>query len=143
MIQRKKPDVDIILDVLEACLAAYQHSTFIQSLHRQYLERGGLSKKQLQGLHAKASKLESIPAGRLATLEAQILKMPNRYKSEAPPPTPLYAKDEKTGKLIDEILSRYPQHKRVLYFLAKYDNHESLTPAEITELEKFHKLLVK
>jgi hypothetical protein len=139
---RKRPDVDVIMDVLDAALAVNPNSAFLQSLRQQYIERGGLSKKQLQGLHAKASKVTSIPANKLATLEAEILKRPNRYKSEKPAIAPLYSKDEKTGKLIADILNKYPQHKRVLFFKTKYENNEVLSSTEIAELEKFHRLLI-
>lgn len=138
---RKKPDVDIIKDLLELTLVAYPASEFIKSLAFQYEERGGLSKKQLEGLYKKASKVEMIPANKLATLEAMILKRPTRYKSALPENTPLYTKDIRTGELITAILEKYPQHKRVLFFKTKYENNEILSPAEITELERFHKLL--
>lgn len=138
---RIKPDVDIVFDLLKAVAAAQPSSTFVQSLLVQYQERGGLSKKQLQGLHGKASKISSIPPHKLATLEAIILKKPTRYRSELPKAEPLYEKDEETGRMIDAILSRYPQHKRVLYFKAKYDNNEVLSAVEATELQKFNKLL--
>src|SRR6187455_2961522 len=111
---RKKPDVDIINDVLKASREAYPNSSFVKSLSFQYEERGGLSKKQLEGLYKKASKINTIPANKLATLEAVILKRPTRYKSALPENTPLYTKNPTTGKLIDSILERYPQHKRVL-----------------------------
>ena len=140
---RKKPDVDIIKDLLEMVLVAYPDSVFIKSLSFQYEERGGLSKKQLEGLYKKAGKVTAIPVSKLATLEAVILKRPTRYKSALPENTPLYTKDTTTGKLINAILDKYPQHKRVLFFKAKYDNNELLSPPEITELEKFHKLLLK
>ena len=140
--QRKKPDVDVIKDVLNAALAAFPGSTFIQSLAHQYEERGGLSKKQLEGLFKKASSVKSIPVSKLATLEAEILKRPTRYKSTLPPPSPLYIKDERTGKLIHDVLKKFPEHKRVLFFKVKYDNNESLSAAEISEIEKFHKLLL-
>ena len=139
--QRKKPDVDVINDILKATLLAYPNSTFIQSLSLQYQERGGLSKKQLEGLYRKALKIESLPSSWLATLEAEILKRPTRYKSAPPPPKPLYAKDENIGKTITAILEKYPQHKRVLFLKSKYDNNEQLTPTEISELEKFNKLV--
>lgn len=138
---RKKIDVDVISDVLKAVLEAYPASTFVQSISRQYQERGGLSKKQLEGLYGKAQKVSSIAPGKLATLEAEILKRPTRYKSTLPPPTPLYTKDEQVGQMIKDILAKYPQHKRVVYFKSKYENNESLTATEITELEKFNKLL--
>lgn len=139
--QRKKIDVDVIMDILEATLAAYPDSSFVKSLTFQYRERGGLSKKQLQGLHGKASKIKSIPAHKLATLEAVILKKPMKYKSDLPVNTPLYTKDETAGKLIETILAKYPQHKRVLFLKAKYDNNETITHIEVAELEKFNKLL--
>lgn len=139
--QRKKPDVDIIKDLLELTLVAYPASTFIKSLAFQYEERGGLSKKQLEGLYKKAEKVDTIPASKLATLEAVILKRPTRYKSALPENTPLYTKDQRIGELIESILEKYPQHKRVLFFKTKYENNETLSGSEITELERFHKLL--
>jgi hypothetical protein len=141
MMHRKNPDVDIIMDVLQAAHTAYPDSVFIKSLLNQYQERGGLSKKQLEGLYHKAVKVRSIPPNKLATLEAEILKRPNRYKSTLPENSPLYKKDEEIGQLIDAILQKYPQHKRVLFLKTKYDNHETLTSSEITDLKKFHSLL--
>jgi hypothetical protein len=138
---RKKPDVDIILDVLKATLEAYPNSVFVQSLTHQYEERGGLSKKQLEGLFKKASKVTTMPVNKLATLEAEILKRPNRYKSAPPPPTPLYKKDDRVEQMIHAILEKYPQHKRVVFFKSKFENHETLSPSEITELEKFSRIL--
>lgn len=139
--QRKKPDVDVINEILQSTLIAQPASTFVQSLLYQYQERGGLSKKQLQGLYSKASKIHTMPASKLATLEAVILKMPTRYKSALPETTPLYNKDEATGKLIKEILEKYPEHKRVLFLKVKYDNNEVLSTTEIADLQRFHKIL--
>lgn len=141
MIQKKKVDVDVIKDVLDAMLVARPDSTFVKSLAFQYEERGGLSKKQLEGLYQKALKVEDIPENKLATLEAIIQKKPTKYKSAPPPPKPFYEKDERVGQMIDAILAKYPQHKRVLFFLNKYNNNETLAPVEVTELEKFHRLL--
>ena len=138
---RKRPDLDIVKDLLELVLATNPSNEFTRSLIFQYEERGGLSKKQLEGLYKKASKISNIPPAKLATLEAMILKRPNRYKSTLPENAPLYTKDTKTGELISAILEKYPQHKRVLFFRAKYDNNETLTPVELAELERFHKLL--
>lgn len=143
MLQRKKPDVDVVLDILKGMAEARPDSSFVRSLLHQYQERGGLSKKQLEGLYQKSLKVDSIPESKLTTLEAIIKKKPTRFKSAPPPPTPLYVKDETSGKLIDEILAKYPQHKRVLFFKAKYDNNETLSGAEITELQRFSKLLSK
>jgi 3-hydroxyacyl-CoA dehydrogenase len=133
--------LDVTRDILELTEAAFPESTFVKSLHQQYLNRGGLSKKQLEGLYQIAQKAKTIPAGKLSTLEAIILKKPNRYKSDKPAPAPLYKKDEVHGKMIEAILEKYPQHKRVLFLKVKYDNNEILTSTEITELERFHKLL--
>jgi hypothetical protein len=138
---RIDPDVDIIKDLLEAVLKEQPGSTFIQSLLKQYQERGGLSKKQLQGLYGKAEKLKSVPVGKLATLEAIILKRPTRYRSALPAAEPLYVKDPECGKMIDAILFKYPQHKRVLFLQSKYEGNEELTPAETSELKKFMKLV--
>jgi hypothetical protein len=140
---RKKPGVDVVKDLLELASIAYPDSTFIKSLSIQYEERGGLSKKQLDGLYKKALKVKTMPAGKLATLEAMILKRPNRYKSDLPENTPLYSKDRATEQLINDILGKYPQHKRVVFFKAKFDNNETLSTMEISELERFHKLLLK
>ncbi len=140
---RKKPGVDVVKDLLELASIAYPDSTFIKSLSVQYEERGGLSKKQLDGLYKKALKVKTMPAGKLATLEAMILKRPNRYKSDLPENTPLYSKDRATEQLINDILAKYPQHKRVVFFKAKFDNNETLSTMEISELERFHKLLLK
>ena len=138
---RIRPDVDIVLDLLKAVSMAQPQSAFVQSLLLQYQERGGLSKKQLQGLYGKAQKINSIPLHKLATLEAIILKKPNRYKSGLPETTPLYEKDEATGKMIDVILAKYPQHKMVLFLKSKYDNNETLSAAELAELKRLGKML--
>jgi hypothetical protein len=138
----KKQGTDIINEVLEDYLMVVPDvSPLILSFYQQYQKRGFLTKKQLQGLHSKASTIPDISAAKLATLEAIIKKMPNRYKSELPQATPLYEKDETTGSLISDILGKYPQHKRVLYFRNKYDNNEPLSVQELEELKRFHKLL--
>jgi hypothetical protein len=138
---KKKLQVDIINEVLEECVMAYPVSSFVISLYKQYLQRGSLSKKQLQGLYGKAQKIENLSPGKLATLEAVINKMATRYKSEAPPVTPLYQKEESAGQLIEAILARYPQHKRVLFFKSKYENNEVFSSAEMADLKRFGQLL--
>ena len=137
----KKPAIDIINDVLEDCILAYPVSSFIISLYKQYQQRGSLSKKQLQGLHSKASKIENISISKLGTLEAIIKRMPTRYKSELPPPAPLFEKDKNAGMLIEEILAKYPHHKRVLFLKLKYENNELLSALEMSELKKFKQLI--
>ena len=122
-------------------LPARADNTFTRNMYEFYKTRGGLSKKQLEGLYQIAQKVNTIPVGKLSTLEAIILKKPNRYKSEKPAVTPLYKKDEELGKKIDTILEKYPQHKRVLFLKAKYENNEIFSSSEIADLEKFYKLL--
>jgi hypothetical protein len=139
--EKKRPEIDIVNEVLENCILAYPVSSFIISLYKQYLQRGSLSKKQLQGLYGKASKIPDLPAGKLATLEALIKKMPTRFKSEPPPNTPLYEKDEASGQLIEIILTRYPQHKTVLFLKSKFDNNQPLSSSEIADLKRFRQAL--
>src|SRR5258708_39671298 len=103
-----KKKIDIVNDLLEDCILAYPVSSFIISLYKQYMQRGSLSKKQLQGLHSKASKIINIPAGKLATLEALIKKMPTRYKSELPEAKPMFVRDESLLQIMETILAKYP-----------------------------------
>lgn len=139
--KRLRPDVDVVKDILEQVLLARPDSDFCRSLLHQYLERGGLSRKQLEGLYGKARKINSISTARLATLEAIILRKPVKEKSAPPPPAPLYTKDEETGRMIERILLKYPEHKRVLFFQSKYQQNTPLTSTELTELQRFIKLL--
>jgi len=138
-----KPGLDIVLDVLKASLAAYPTSQFIESLLFQYQERGSLSKKQLEGLYQKACHVPSLPPGKLATLEAIILKKPNRFKSPLPSAVNLIEKDELLETRINEILLKYPQHKRVLFIQTKLQNNEAIATLEKSEIERFYKLLIK
>lgn len=141
--QRKKIDVDVIRDILLAVREAVPHSEFVQSLLRQYEERGSLSRKQLQGLLGKAQKTPTVSQGKCATLEAIIMKMHVRDKTAPSAPTPLFEKNLKTGEQIKFVLSVFPQHKRVLFLQAKYENNEIISAGELTELEKFYKLAIK
>lgn len=138
---KKKPGIDIIAKILDALYRHNPDALFVMSLMHQYEERGSLSKKQLEGLYQKASNAKDIPANWLGTLEAIILKMPTRFKSTVETKSPIYTKDEAVGELINDILSKYPQHKRVLFLRSKYENNEMLTTEETAELKKFHKLL--
>ena len=139
--QNKNSDIDIVNEVLEECILAYPVSSFIISLYQQYQKRGSLSKKQLQGLHSKASNIEKLQGAKLATLEALIKKMPTRFKSELPETKPMFEKDTSAGELIDAILAKYPQHKRVVFLKSKYENNDILTAQEIDELKKFKQIL--
>lgn len=138
---QNKPKLDIINMLLEDCIMAFPISSFVISIYQQYQRRGWLSKKQLQGLYDKAAKINGVLPGRLAALESIIKKMPTREKSELPENTPMFVKDEASGKLIEDILTKYPQHKRVLFLKAKYDNNEPLSATDVAELKKFHQLL--
>lgn len=137
-----EPAVDVTLQLLLAAHNARPDAAFISSLLQQYRERGGLSKKQLEGLHSKASKIEGISVAHLATLQAIINKKQTRYKSEpnkiAPP-----VEEDKDGEMINEILEKYPQHKRLLFFKMKAEKNTILTNIEKDELKKFYKLLIK
>ena len=140
--QQNKPKLDIINMLLEDCIMAFPVSSFVISIYQQYQRRGWLSKKQLQGLYDKASKISGVLPGRLAALESIIKKMPTRDRSELPENKPMIVKNEEAGKLIEEILAKYPRHKRVLFLKAKYDSNEILAVADVAELKKF-KLLLK
>ena len=135
--------MDILLDILNEMVKAHPTSDFVNSLHQQYCNRGGLSKKQLEGLHSKASKTNNISQGKLATLEAIIKKKPTRERAAATKTIALPVKDAAIGKKISDILEKYPQHKRLLYFKSKFDNNENVSALEIAEIEKFGKLLLK
>lgn len=135
-------DINIQLDILKKMVAAHPTSVFVNSLYQQYCNRGGLSKKQLEGLYAKALKTPAIPQNQLATLEAIIKKKPTRERTAATIQPTAPGKDEAIGKLLAGILEKYPQHKRVLFLKMKYDNNEKLGAVEITEVQKFSKMLL-
>ncbi len=136
-------EIDVVSDILQGAMKAFPSSEFIQSLSHQYLVRGWLTKKQLQGLHHKAAKARDINPGKLATLEAMIARMPTRTKSDKPATAAIIEKDEKMQTILDEILTKYPAHKRVLFFKSKLEHNEDLSASEKAEAERFHKLLLK
>lgn len=137
-----RPDVDVVMDVLRACLQQQPESEFLNSLLHQYQMRGGLSKKQLQGLLGKAQRVQQIPPARIATLEAIIRKKVTRERSAAS--APVFTEDPAPDqlRLAQEILGKFPQHKRILFFRAKLENREALNRLEVAELEKFYNLLI-
>jgi len=139
---KAKPGIDIIAKVLDALYRHNPDALFVMSLMHQYEERGSLSKKQLQGLLAKAQKVPGIPGNWLGTLEAIILKMPTRYKPVDPVTiTPVYQKDEMVGKMLEAILNKYPQHKPALHLKNRYEKNNPLTAAELEQLKGFLKAL--
>lgn len=134
---------DVLLSILAEMKTLHPGSAFVESLYQQYCNRGGLSKKQLEGLLEKVQRSPGIATGKIATLQAIILKKPTRERSKpsinaAPPP-----KDLSTGLLLQDILDRYPGHKRVLFLQSKYQPTDILTTQEKEEIKKFHQLLVK
>ncbi|MEQ1553102.1 MAG: hypothetical protein ABL929_02925 [Ferruginibacter sp.] len=143
MQHRINPDIDIVNYVLEQVLKAKPNDSFCKSIQTQYLERGGLSKKQLEGLHGKALRISGINTGKLATLEAIIKKMHVTQRSTVTIKNVVEEKDVEVEKMLSEILKLYPTHKRVLLFNTKFIKENKLITVEKTELEKFYKLLIK
>ncbi len=142
MHNRINPDIDIVAYILKAVLTAKPDDVFCKSLQQQYAERGGLSKKQLEGLQSKASRVVGIHPGRLATLEAIIKKKHVTHRSTATIIAVPDQKDTAAGEMIAAILEKAPQHKRVLLFNAKYEKEGKLLQADKDELQKFYKLLI-
>ncbi|MBS1729558.1 MAG: hypothetical protein JSS67_02145 [Bacteroidetes bacterium] len=140
---KHKSRLDIVNIVLEDCIIAYPVSSFVISLYKQYMDRGSLSKKQLQGLYSKAAAIKGISPGKLAGLEAIMKKMSTRNKTEVPIHAEIIEKDESLLLLMNEILAKYPQHKRVKFLKAKFENNEPISPTEIAELKKFKSILLK
>ena len=135
--------MDVLLDILKEMVKAHPDSVFVNSLHQQYCNRGGLSKKQLEGLHSKACKTATISQGKLATLEAIIKKKPTRERAAATISASLPEKNLALGNSLAAILQKYPQHKRILFLKSKFDSNENITPQEIEEVERLKKLLLK
>lgn len=133
-------DKDIVLTILEKMKILHPTSSFIESLYNQYCLRGGLSKKQLEGLLDKAQKTEAMPTGYVATLEAIILKKPTRERAKPTIKAHMPAKDEELGKQLNGILQKYPQHKRVLFIKSKYDKNEAISVLEVEEVKRFYKM---
>lgn len=137
-----KKGPDIISKVLELCYEHNKDALFTMSLMHQYEERGWLTRKQLEGLHNKASKIKDINPALLATLQATINKMPVRDKTPVVTTVKPDEKSDNINKQVQQILEKYPQHKAILNFQHKLKNKIELTPNEITQLNKLHKLLL-
>lgn len=118
-------------------------SAFVSSLYDSYCNRGGLSRKQLEGLLDKMKKTPEVPQASIATVEALILKKPVREKSKPTITALPNVKDETPGLMMTDILIKYPLHKRILFLKSKYDKNEAISMAELTEIKKLHKLLLK
>lgn len=138
---RINPDIDIVADLLKAVIQARPDDTFCISLLQQYQERGGLSKKQLEGLMGKARKFTDASPGKLATLEAIILKKHTNHRSVVTLQPVQAEETDNSLAFIEAILEKFPAHKRVLFFKNKIDSNEKLTSTEKAELDKFTKFL--
>ena len=137
-----KRNVDVIRDLLNAVLNVQPVSYFFRSLLYQYNSKGRLSKRQLQILRENVDKIEMIQPQKIVTLDAILLERPTRYKSEKPALKPTYIKNQELEGKINSILEKYPKHKRVLFYKAKYDNNVIFTSSEESELSKFVDLLL-
>ncbi len=135
--------IDVIDKVLEACYRHNKDGLFVMSLMHQYEERGSLSRKQLEGLLHKARKIEEMPIGWIAAVEAIIKRMPVREKSAIPVQQEV---NDETGKnqekLIQDILSLYPAHRQVLIFKQQLAVQKELDAASYSSLQRLHKKLV-
>ena len=136
-------EINIILSILETLKKENPDNAFIISLHQQFCNRGGLSKKQLEGLHAKSVKSANISSAKLATLEAIIKKKPTRYKSELIKKLPETEKDTTIENAVSAILKKFPQHKMALFLQSKINHNDLLTEAEKSEVNRLSKLLLK
>jgi hypothetical protein len=135
--------IDITLQILETLKIARPDDAFIGSLHHQYCNRGGLSKKQLEGLLKKAAQFAEISDAHLATLQAIINKKPNRYKSEKIEKAPDYDHNAAYIPLINKILEKYPQHKMLVFLQQKTQSGQPLSDFETKEVNRLYKLLIK
>ena len=135
--------IDVTLHILETFKQKNPDDPFVNSLHHQYCNRGGLSKKQLEGLLKKAAQFAEISDAHLATLQAIINKKPNRYKSEKIEKAPEYNKNEAYVPLINKILEKYPQHKMLVFLQQKTQSGQPLSDFETKEVNRLYKLLIK
>ncbi len=135
------PQIDIIAQIIAQVIEAKPADEFCKSIQHQYMERGGLSKKQLEGLLGKAQKIATIQPSKIVTLQAIIKKKHITHKSVATLQKPIEQKDEEANRIVEAILHQYPQHKRVLFFKLKLQKENILSLTEKEELIKFSKLL--
>ena len=136
-------EINIILSILETLKEHNPNSAFISSLHQQFCNRGGLSKKQLEGLYAKATQSKIITTAKLATLEAIIKKKPTRYKSEKIKTIAVEQRDESILQTLEAILNKFPQHKMALFLQSKFKHNDPLSETEVAEIKRLGKVLLK
>jgi hypothetical protein len=140
---RTDPHIDIIMNILQLMMEKRPDSGFVKSLHQQYCERGGLSKRQLEGLYSKASGIEGFPTAKLATLEAIIKKKHSKERTPVSKAAESPVPDIATAKLIDDILTKYPQHKMVVLLRSKFQKDGFLSAPDADELKRLGKILLK
>jgi len=133
--------MDILLNILTR-MQELNPSEFTVSLEKFYRKHGGLSKKQMEGLYARASKTEGVPAPWLATLEAIIRKKHSKQHSVAPSSIE-EEKDLESAELIKNILAKYPAHKAILSIQTSLEKKGKLSLQEKDELKRFASILLK
>jgi hypothetical protein len=137
------PNLDFVEKILNACYNLNKDDLFVMSLMHQFEDRGFLTKGQLQGLFYKAEKVDDLPSGLLATLQATITKLPTKEKKDTPIVLNETKKDEETANMLNEILAKYPQHKAVIGLQNNFNKYDKLTSTEKLELNKIYKLVLK
>lgn len=135
--------VDVVAELLNAVIASKPDDAFCISLLEQYKIRGGLSKKQLEGLLGKATKFTEVSPGKLATLEAIIKKKKIVDRSAPTIPTEEVAIDETPLIQMNEILERNASHMRILFLKSKWEQEGQLSTVEKDDVKRLHKILCK
>ena len=135
--------IDVTLHILETLKQKNPDDPFVSSLHHQYCNRGGLSKKQLEGLMKKASQSTIISESHLATLQAIINKKPNRYKSEKIEKAPEFDRGKEVIPLLNKLLERFPQHKMLVFLQQKSNAGQPFSDFEMGEIKRLFKILIK
>ncbi len=135
--------VDVVADLLNAVIAAKPDDEFCISLLQQYKQRGGLSKKQLEGLLGKASKFADVAPGKLATLEAIIKKKKIVDRTVAAVVQQERKVDDTALHQMNEILEKNNQHMRILFLKAKWEKEGQLSQIEKDDVKRLHKILCK
>jgi hypothetical protein len=135
--------MDVLLKILEQMKETIPNNRFINGLHDQYCNIGGLSKKQMEGLYIKAKESGIVSHAHLATLEAMTKKKVTRQKSEKVTKAPEYYKGQDILHAVEKILERFPQHKMALFLQTKIKNKQPVSDAEINEVNRLFKLLIK
>lgn len=136
-------NIDVVSDLLKAVLAAKPDDSFCASLMEQYKLRGGLSKKQLEGLLGKATKFTDVVPGKLATLEAIIKKKKIVDRSLATTKKEDIPVDETPLLQMNEILAKNDKHLRILFLKSKWEKEGQITKAEADDIKRLHKILCK